>query len=152
LNINLFFKKLVLLQVFEARISRYDPERGWAPYSGLRDLQVEFTMLDPHLRTALLPIDGQPGLYRVAFRVPDRHGVFKFVLDHRRRGWTTLQVATTVPVVPPRHDGYPRFLSAAWPYYAGAISTSVGFLVFAALWLAGDEDKQRKKGKSTKAE
>jgi oligosaccharyltransferase complex subunit beta len=109
-------------------------------------------MLDPHLRTALLPVDDQPGLYRVGFRVPDRHGVFKFVLDYRRRGWTTLNTATTVPVVPPRHDGYPRFLSAAWPYYAGAISTSVGFLVFATLWLAGDDGVLRKKGKSAKTE
>jgi hypothetical protein len=50
-------------------------------------------------------------------------GVFKFVLDHRRHGWTILKSTTTVPIVPPRHDGDPRFLSAAWPYYVGAIST-----------------------------
>jgi oligosaccharyltransferase complex subunit beta len=111
-------------------------------------------MLDPHIRTALLPAPGNPGLYRTSFRVPDRHGVFKFVLDHRRRGWTTLKETMTVPVVPPRHDGYPRFLSAAWPYYVGAISTSVGFLIFAALWLAGDhkEKDERKKGKDGKTE
>ena len=78
--------------------------------------------------------------------------MFKFVLDYRRRGWTTLKADTTVPVVSPRHDGYPRFLSAAWPYYTGAISTSVGFLIFAALWLAGDDKKEHKKGKSTKME
>ena len=139
-------------QVYEAHISRYDSERGWSPYSGLHDLQLEFTMLDPHIRTTLLPVDGQPGLYRTAFRVPDRHGVFKLVLDHRRRGWTTLKAVTVVPVVPPRHDGYPRFLSAAWPYYAGAISTSVGFLILSALWLAGDDARDGKKGKSTKTE
>jgi oligosaccharyltransferase complex subunit beta len=54
-----------------------------------------------------------------------------------------------VAVVPPRHDGYPRFLSAAWPYYAGAISTSAGFLLFAALWLGGDDAAMRK-GKGAK--
>ncbi|KAF8471653.1 Dolichyl-diphosphooligosaccharide-protein glycosyltransferase [Russula ochroleuca] len=138
--------------VFEAHISRYDHKRGWSPYSGLDDLQVEFTMLDPHIRTALLSVSGKSGLYRTSFRVPDRHGVFKFVVDHRRRGWTTLKASTMVPVVPPRHDGYPRFLSAAWPYYVGAISTSVGFLIFAALWLAGDDKEERKKGKGTKTE
>jgi oligosaccharyltransferase complex subunit beta len=53
--------------------------------------------------------------------------------------------------VPPRHDGYPRFLSAAWPYYAGAISTSAAFLVFSALFRAGDDADLRKK-KTTKAE
>jgi oligosaccharyltransferase complex subunit beta len=54
-------------------------------------------------------------------------------------------------VVPPRHDGYPRFLSAAWPYYAGAISTSIGFVVFSAMYLAGDV-KDIKKGKGLKLE
>ena len=52
--------------------------------------------------------------------------------------YTFLESAITVPVVPPRHDGYPRFLSAAWPYYAGAISTSVAFVLFVALWLGGE--------------
>lgn len=59
--------------------------------------------------------------------------------------WTQLQSSTTVPVVPPRHDGYPRFLSAAWPYYAGAISTSIGFVLFSALWLAGDDKVKKSK-------
>jgi len=149
LNWGMYF--LIQPQVFEAHISRYDSGRGWLPYSGLHDLQIEFTMLDPHIRTALPPVPGKPGLYQTAFRVPDRHGVFKFVLDYRRRGWTTLKATMTVPVVPPRHDGYPRFLSAAWPYYAGSISTSIGFLVFTVLWLAGDE-KEHKKGKYTKTE
>lgn len=62
---------------------------------------------------------------------------------------TFLHTSTTVPVVPPRHDQYPRFLSAAWPYYAGAISTSVGFFIFSALWLAGDVKGERKKVKKT---
>jgi hypothetical protein len=65
--------------------------------------------------------------------------------------WSTLQSSTTVPVVPPRHDGYPRFLSAAWPYYAGAISTSVGFILFSAIFLAGDV-RETKKGKGRKLE
>ena len=50
-------------------------------------------------------------------------------------------------VVPPRHDEYPRFLSAAWPYYVGAMSTSVGFLLFSAMWLGGEVGRE-KKGKS----
>ena len=64
---------------------------------------------------------------------------------HALRSLTHLYTSTTIPIVPPRHDGYPRFLSAAWPYYAGAISTSVGFVVFSALWLGGEEKKARGK-------
>ncbi|KAG6831210.1 hypothetical protein H0H92_012004 [Tricholoma furcatifolium] len=136
--------------VYSAYISKYDPKTGsWAPYSGIKDLQLEFTMLDPHIRTALLPVSGTPGKYSVNFRAPDRHGVFKFVVDYKRKGLTFLQSSTTVAVVPPRHDGYPRFLSAAWPYYTGAISTSIGFFLFSALWLAGDAREKKVKGQKT---
>ncbi|KAJ7634147.1 oligosaccharyl transferase beta subunit [Mycena polygramma] len=133
--------------VYTAQISRFNAKTAtWEPYSGIEDMQLEFTMLDPHIRTALPPVPGSPGTYSVTFRAPDRHGVFKFVIDYKRKGWTHLHSSTTVAVVPPRHDGYPRFLSAAWPYYAGAISTSVGFFVFSAAWLAGESREKKAKG------
>ena len=53
----------------------------------MNDVQLEFTMLDPHVRTALSPVAGEPGKYSVTFRVPDRHGVFKFVVDYKRKGY-----------------------------------------------------------------
>jgi len=136
--------------VYTTHISKYNSTTSkWAPFSGLTDLQLEFTMLDPHIRTALKPLAGSPGTYQLTFRAPDRHGVFKFVIDYKRKGWSHLSSAITVPVVPPRHDGYPRFLSAAWPYYAGAMSTSAGFVLFSALWLAGDvRDGKKAKGKA----
>ncbi|KII89351.1 hypothetical protein PLICRDRAFT_109161 [Plicaturopsis crispa FD-325 SS-3] len=138
--------------VYTAYISQYDAKASeWKPYSGIDDLQLEFTMLDPHVRTTLPSVPGSPGTYSVTFRAPDRHGVFKFVINYKRKGQSHLHSSTTVPVVPPRHDGYPRFLSAAWPYYAGAISTSVAFVLFSALWLAGDA-RDAKKGKGLKSE
>ncbi|KAG5350418.1 hypothetical protein C0989_011139 [Termitomyces sp. Mn162] len=133
--------------VYNAYISKYDSKTStWVPYPEIRDLQLEFTMLDPHLRTALLPVSSNPGKYSATFRVPDRHGVFKFVINYKRKGLTYLTSSMTVPVVPPRHDGYPRFLSAAWPYYTGAISTSIAFFLFSALWLAGDSREKKAKG------
>jgi len=138
--------------VFTAHISRFNPKTSkWVPYSDIQDMQLEFTMLDPHIRIALPPVPGSPGKYSVTFRAPDRHGVFKFVINYKRKGWTHLHSSTTVSVAPPRHDGYPRFLSAAWPYYAGAISTSVGFFVFSAAWLGG-ESREGKKSKGGKAQ
>ncbi|KAH8824595.1 dolichyl-diphosphooligosaccharide-protein glycosyltransferase [Flagelloscypha sp. PMI_526] len=134
--------------VFTADITKFNPDKNtWEPFREISDLQLEFTMLDPHIRTALKPVASSPGQYSVQFRVPDRHGVFKFIIDWKRKGWTYLHSSTTVPVVPPRHDGYPRFLSAAWPYYTGAISTSIGFLLFSALWLAGESQKKTKSQK-----
>ncbi|KAF8898247.1 oligosaccharyl transferase beta subunit [Gymnopilus junonius] len=140
--------------VYSIYISKYDPQKAtWEPYSGIKDLQLEFTMLDPHIRSSLPPVPGAPGKYSTTFRAPDRHGVFKFVVDWKRKGWTYLHSSTTVPVVPPRHDGYPRFLSAAWPYYAGAISTSMAFFLFSAIWLAGEVQHGNKRaGKAGKTE
>lgn len=136
---------------YSAEISKWNSESGeWVPYSGVDDLQLEFTMLDPFVRTSLPPNPEQPGKYSLVFRAPDRHGVFKFVVDYKRRGWNFLNSAMTVPVVPPRHDGYPRFLSAAWPYYTGAISTSAAFVLFCVLWLAGGGAEKTGKGKKAK--
>ncbi|KAG1723524.1 Oligosaccharyltransferase 48 kDa subunit beta-domain-containing protein [Suillus paluster] len=116
--------------VYMAHISSHDSKTStWRPYSSIDDSQLEFSMLDTHIRTSLPPVQ---------FRAPDRHGIFKFVLNWKRKGYSCLSSSTTVPVVLPRHDGYPHFSSAAWPHYTGAISTSVAFFLFAALWLAGD--------------
>lgn len=95
---------------YELKLSKFDGTKGeWVPYSGITDIQLEFTMLDPHLRIPLPPVTGQAGTYRTRFRAPDRHGVFKFVVDWRRRtGESYVSATTKVPVVPPRHDGYPR--------------------------------------------
>lgn len=46
-------------------------------------------MLDPHVRTSLPPVAGIPGKYSTSFRAPDRHGVFKFVVDYKRKGSVT---------------------------------------------------------------
>ena len=80
-------------------------------------------------------------------------------LSLRAGGWvwgsrySNLLYTNTVSVVPRRHDEYPRFISAAWPYYAGAISTSIGFLVFSVVYLGGEVDRKIKgKSKSTKTE
>ena len=50
-----------------------------------------------------------------------------------------------VAIVPPRHDGYPRFLSAAWPYYVGAFSTSLGFILFCVVYLGGESAEERRR-------
>lgn len=96
------------------------------------DFQFEFTMLDPHLR---LPLAASPsGVLSARFRAPDRHGVFTLRVDYRRPGWTFLDEKLVVSVTPPRHDEYDRFITGAWPYYAGAFSVSAATLVFAVLW------------------
>ncbi|KAG8899502.1 oligosaccharyl transferase glycoprotein complex, beta subunit, partial [Tulasnella sp. 403] len=129
---------------FTMDVSQYDPSLNtFTAKPDIKDLQLEFTMLDPHIRTSIPPVAGKPGTYSLTFRAPDRHGVFKFVVNYKRKGYTSLHVALPVAVTPPRHDGYPRFLSAAWPYYAGAISTSFGFILFCILYLGAESETER---------
>jgi hypothetical protein len=96
------------------------------------DLSVEFRPTHPHR----FPVPGKLG--------PCRLRGFKFVLDPLPswlgdcQGDLARRTQRCRYSVPPRHDLYTRFLSAAWPYYVGAIMTSVEFLIFAALWLARD--------------
>jgi oligosaccharyltransferase complex subunit beta len=72
-------------------VTRFDPRSGqWVPHAGIDDMQLEFTMLDPHIRTALVAVPDSPGTYAAQFRVPDRHGVFKFIVDYRRKGYVAL--------------------------------------------------------------
>lgn len=101
------------------------------------DLQLEFTMLDPHLRIPLNNSVSELGKQRfeAEFTLPDRHGVFTIRVDHRRPGWSNLEASTVVSVTPPRHDEYERFIQGAAPYYGGALSVSIGALLFVFFWV-----------------
>lgn len=140
------------------------PKGGsWGPVS-LPDLQLDFTMLDPHIRTALNEASSSSTgtTYTASFRAPDRHGVFKFVVEYWRPGyaclllptavadsvsrWTYLRSATKASVVPLRHDEHPRWISGAWPFYSSAVSISAAFLLFCSLWvMLGEGDRKGKK-------
>lgn len=94
--------------------------------------QLEFTMLDPHVRVTL---DREPsGTFAANFRAPDRHGVFSAIVDYRQAGWKTLLHRTLVTVTPLRHDEHERFMLAASPYYVGALSTVAVVVAVAAAW------------------
>lgn len=84
----IFDSTLTFSQTFTMKLTSWNPYNNIrTPFGGLTDVQLEFTMLDPHIRTELKPVAGQPGTYTATFRVPDRHGVFKFIVDYRRKGY-----------------------------------------------------------------
>lgn len=63
---------------------------SWSAIS-LPDLQLDFTMLDPHVRANLVAVESgnkhaSEQEYTVDFKIPDRHGVFKFLVDYKRAG------------------------------------------------------------------
>ena len=109
-----------------------DGSEQWVPFVR-EDIQMEFRMLDPAYRL-YMPHVGQ-GRYNISFMVPDVIGVYQFVLDYRRGGYTHLKESMQVDVKPPRHDGYERFLPVAYPYYASALSMIGGFFIFSLAFL-----------------
>lgn len=105
---------------------------GCRPFGG-KDVQMEFVMLDPYIRTTLT--NQGNGSFSSHVKVPDVYGVFKWVLDYKRPGYTRLYEVETVPVRPFRHDEYPRFLTQAYPYYGAVIAMMVGFFTTGIFFL-----------------
>jgi oligosaccharyltransferase complex subunit beta len=104
----------------------------WVPYKA-DDVQLEFIMLDPYVRTNLK--HDNKGNYSASFQLPDVYGVFTFKVDYQRPGYTPLTAVSRVPVRPFRHDQYERFIGSAFPYYAGAFSMLGGLFIFSVVFL-----------------
>jgi oligosaccharyltransferase complex subunit beta len=85
--------------IYSLRLEEYDESRGgWLPLQA-DDVQLEFVMLDPYVRT-FLSHDKQ-GRYFVKFTIPDVYGVYKFRVMYRRPGYSTVMVNTPVRRTPP---------------------------------------------------
>lgn len=136
--------------MYTIEIAEYVNDK-WVPYKA-KDIQLEIIMLDPYIRTTLKQSRISPehhyGRFTAHVRLPDVYGVFTFKVNYKRPGLTYLLAEDVVAIKPFRHNEYPRFLSAAYPYYASVGSMIIGFLVFSAVWLStwgGKDLKQKQK-------
>ncbi|KAK9840322.1 hypothetical protein WJX74_007586 [Apatococcus lobatus] len=105
---------------------------SWQPFKA-DDVQLEFVMLHPYLRVNLA--HNNKGTFSTRLSVPDVYGVFKFVLNYQRPGYSHLFVSEQAPVRPFKHDEYERFIPAAFPYYASTFSMMGGFFALTLLFL-----------------
>jgi oligosaccharyltransferase complex subunit beta len=62
------------------------------PFNGT-DVQLEFVRIDPFVRTTLKNKNGQ---LEAQFLVPDTYGIYKFIIDYNRIGYTHLYSDTQV--------------------------------------------------------
>eukprot|EP01087_Luapelamoeba_hula_P007364 TRINITY_DN1808_c0_g1_i1.p1 TRINITY_DN1808_c0_g1~~TRINITY_DN1808_c0_g1_i1.p1 ORF type:complete len:469 (-),score=86.99 TRINITY_DN1808_c0_g1_i1:58-1422(-) len=111
----------------------------WVPYEA-SDVQLEFAMLNPYVRTFLNQTKGS-AQYKAVFRLPDVYGIFTFRLNYNRPGYTSLSEIDRVTVRPLRHDQYERFIPAAYPYYAASFSMMVGLFIFSIFFLYTKEQQ-----------
>jgi len=104
----------------------------WVPFKA-DDVQLEFVMIDPYIRTSLS--HDKKGHFSTTFQVPDVYGVYKFVLKYDKLGYSFLEMSQQVSVHPFRHNQFERFIMVAYPYYASAFSMMVGFFIFGVVFL-----------------
>lgn len=105
------------------------------------DMQIEFVMLDPYVRATLVPVpNSSNGTLSAQVKVPDAYGVFKWVLEYKRPGYSWVSDVITVPVRPYRHHEYDRFIVQAYPYYASTAAMMGGFFVLGFYFLYTEED------------
>ncbi len=107
---------------------------SWKPFL-TDDLQVELVMLNPYVRTQLKLLSNSKPTYTLSFKAPDKHGVFKFVIDYKRLGYSYIDVQTKIPLRPYRHNEFPRYLTQAYPYYVTIFVTFGAFLIFSVVFL-----------------
>ena len=105
----------------------------WVPYTA-GDVQIEYVMLDPHVRD-FLKYNSAKKQHELFFKVPDVYGIFKFKIVYNRLGYNPIKFEQVAPVRNYRHNDYERFLFCAYPYYASAFLSLVMVSVVSVLFL-----------------
>lgn len=112
-------------------------------------------MLSPFHRLQLVPqkraSTETEGIYKVTFTVPDKHGVFNFMVNYKRPFLSNIEEKRTVTVRHMAHDEYEASynIPGAWPYLTSIGVTCVGWVIFVALWMFNKTTKQATVAKKT---
>lgn len=106
-------------------------------------MDLQFIMLEPYYSVPLEQDTNQVGTYFYNFRVPQRLGVFRFVVDYKHHGMTYLDEEVEVSVIQWRHDDFERFLPRAFPFYLTAFVLMAGFFVLIMSILFSDNQEKK---------
>ena len=109
----------------------------------MKSVQVEYKMLDPYVRTKLIKEEGTK-TFSTVLRTPDsKNGVFKFLVDFRRLGWSRISLEEVAPNRIWRHDEHSRH-SIFHPNYMSVLVMIGGFFAFSMFFVftAGSKEKK----------
>ncbi|MCJ1286106.1 oligosaccharyl transferase glycoprotein complex, beta subunit [Xylographa opegraphella] len=137
---------------FTVELSEYTHTHWSPPTIPASDaLQLEFSMLSPFHRLALLPVQVTPNstFYSTTFTLPDQHGIFAFKVNYKRPFMTSVDVKQEVTVRHFAHDEWPRswMISGGWVWIAGIWVTIAGWVAFVAIWLWSEPAFDAARGK-----
>ena len=124
-------------------ILEYDYKtNSWKNYES-DDIQLSFIMMNPYYINQMRRLHNKPTYY-AKFRAPEKHGVFKFIVDYHRTGYSYIFSSTKIPLRPFYHNEFPRFIPCAYPYYVSVFVILGAFILFSILFLYGKEDVKAK--------
>ena len=124
-------------------ILEYDYKtNSWKNYES-DDVQLSFIMMNPYYINQMRRLYNKPTYY-AKFRAPEKHGVFKFIVDYHRTGFSYIFSSTKVPLRPFYHNEFPRFIPCAYPYYVSVFVILGAFILFSILFLYGKESVKPK--------
>ena len=114
---------------------------SWKPYI-TDDIQIEYVMMNPYYINQLKMVALNKPTYYVQFKAPEKFGVFKFIVDYKRLGYSYIFSSTKVPLRPFNHNEYLRFLPCAYPYYLSVFTVLGSFVLFSILFLYGKKKEE----------
>lgn len=75
------------------------------------------------------------GVFSGELRIPEDPGLYKLAVHYDHPGLSVVDVSTSIPVRPLKHYQHPRFLVAAYPYYASCFSMMAGLFILGLVFL-----------------
>lgn len=131
---------------FEIGLTEYDfKKQSWVPFTVPKDdsIQLEFIMLDPYYRLNLnvSSINEKDATYCTTFKLPDQHGMFKFLVDYKRPGYSYITEESIVPVRHLANDEYPRSweIPNSSVYMAGYAVVVIGWVIFVIIYVLSQQ-------------
>merc|ERR1711976_280713 len=120
--------------VYTVKIEEF-VDNKWVGFKA-NDIQLEFTMIDAYVRQPLkYDTTKNDGTYSLTIVAPDVYGIYKFVVDYRRTGYSPLIFYTQTTVRPLKLNEYERFIQAAFPYYSGVAACMAGCVLVLVTFL-----------------
>lgn len=125
---------------YEIELTEWDGKQ-WIPFIA-NDIQFELRQVDPYYRinlTQAKTVGNETfAKYRTNdFKLPNRHGMFKFITEYNRNGLSTIKDIDIRAIRHLANDEYPRSweITNDWVYLAANGVVIVSFILFVLLFL-----------------
>ncbi|SCU91368.1 LAMI_0E05600g1_1 [Lachancea mirantina] len=112
---------------------------SWKPFNS-DDVQLEIKMIDPYYRVTLNPSNATEEVQFYTsgeIKLPDHHGVFSFITDYKRNGYSFVFEKDVKAIRHLANDEYPRSweISNSWVYLTSIFAVGLSWMLFVFFYL-----------------